>query len=239
MAVSYRKRRFITFVFSVCILLFTIIYNSPPSQDAVFVSSENPGEVLSADDSSLAINALKGIPIKGRAPKTGYARSEFGSGWVTKNSCDMRNIILNRDLYDVSFDKKCNVTEGILNDPYTGTVINFYRGTDTSSDVQIDHVVALGDAWQKGAQLLSKEERVALANDPLELLAVSGESNQDKGDGDAATWLPPNKVFRCQYVSRQIAVKQKYKLWVTQAEYEVMTDVLKTCPNQILPKSST
>jgi hypothetical protein len=123
----------------------------------------------------------------------------------------------------------------VLNDPYTGKTIEFQRGETSSQTVQIDHVVALSDAWQKGAQQLAFEKRVALANDPLELLAVDGEANQQKSDGDAATWLPANKSFRCQYVARQIAVKQKYMLWVTEPEKQAMLRVLGSCPGQRLP----
>jgi hypothetical protein len=191
----------------------------------------------SSTQSSPAIDALKTLAIKGRAPKTDYTREQFGAGWTTTQGCDTRNIILNRDLTDVTVDESCNITKGTLNDPYTGKVINFTRGAASSADVQIDHVVALSDAWQKGAQLLPKEKRIELANDPLELLAVDGAANQQKSDGDAATWLPPNKAFRCQYVSRQIAVKQKYGFWVTQAEYDAMNSILKSCPAQSLPKA--
>ena len=109
------------------------------------------------------------------------------------------------------------------------------RGVTTSEAVQIDHVVALGDAWQKGAQQWTSAERVAFANDPLELLAVSGPANQQKGDADTATWLPPNKAFRCAYVARQVAVKRKYRLWVTAAEEQAMIRVLSGCPAQPLP----
>jgi len=130
---------------------------------------------------------------------------------------------------------KCQVTSGRLDDPYTAKTIAFTRGASTSADVQIDHVVALSDAWQKGAQQLSAERREELANDPLELLAVDGPANQQKSDGDAATWLPANKPFRCQYVARQIAVKKKYGLWVTQAEKDTMLRVLSVCPGQLLP----
>ena len=101
--------------------------------------------------------------------------------------------------------------------------------------MQIDHVVALSDAWQKGAQQLSMAMREQLANDPLELLAVDGPANQAKGDGDAATWLPPNKPYRCAYVARQIAVKQKYHLWVTSAERDAMQKILSGCAGQALP----
>jgi hypothetical protein len=101
--------------------------------------------------------------------------------------------------------------------------------------VQIEHVSALFDSWQKGAQELSQEERVSLANDPLNLIAVDGRSNQHKSASDAASWLPPNKKNRCPYVARQIAVKAKYELWVTQAEKDAMVHVLSSCPDQPLP----
>lgn len=199
--------------------------------------NKDVSKVLGSNSGNLAINSLEIVAIKGRAPKTGYTRDEFGYGWSTESGCDMRNIILNRDLYNTKVDSECNVISGTLEDPYTGALINFVRGSGSSSTVQIDHVVSLSDAWQKGAQQLSKQQRINLANDPLELLAVSGSANQDKGDGDAATWLPPNKSFRCQYVARQIAVKIKYGLWMTSAERDVIKNILLKCPNQMLPNS--
>lgn len=186
--------------------------------------------------SSPASEVLKQLEVKGRAPKTGYSRALFSTGWGNLGNCDLRNYILKRDLSQVTLvGSTCKVNSGILNDPYTGNVVNFTRGAETSALVQIDHVVALGDAWQKGAQTLSSSERYALANDPLELLAVDGASNQNKGDSDAASWLPSNKAYRCEYVARQIAVKQKYRLWVTMAEYQAMAKVLTACPDQELP----
>lgn len=182
-----------------------------------------------------ALAALESLEVKGRAPKTGYTRGQFGEGWETVAGCDTRNEILRRDLKSTVINSECQVVSGTLSDPYTGKTIEFRRGSSSSQDVQIDHVVALSDAWQKGAQQLSYDERVRLANDPLELLAVDGPANQQKSDGDAATWLPPNRPFRCQYIARQIAVKQKYALWVTEAEKEAMHRVLDTCPGQRLP----
>jgi hypothetical protein len=192
-------------------------------------------DIVSGENEAIA--ALDTLDVKGRAPKTGYVREQFGDGWSEASGCDTRNIILHRDLTSVEVNDRCQVISGTLNDPYTGKTIQFMRGAKTSDDVQIDHVVALSDAWQKGAQQLSTEERVQFANDPLELLAVDGAANQQKGDGDAATWLPANKPFRCQYVARQIAVKQKYRLWVTQAEKEAMKRVLTACAGQTLPSS--
>lgn len=172
---------------------------------------------------------LANIPVKGRAPKTGYSRAQFGDGWGTSLGCDTRNIILARDLKDIERDQKCRILSGVLDDPYTGRKIKFTRGENTSDDVQIDHVVALSNAWQTGAQQLAYETRVALANDPLNLLAVDGTANENKSDGDAATWLPPNKPFRCQYVKRQISVKLKYGLWVTPPERSAMAVILQKC----------
>jgi hypothetical protein len=184
---------------------------------------------------------LDGLPIKGRAPKTGYSREKFGGGWDTERGCDTRNRILRRDLVDVILDpKNCKVMQGILYDPYTNVEkdrrIEFVRGAETSDDVQIDHVVSLSDAWQKGAQEWYKDDpdkaegrRIQFANDPLDLWAVSGVLNQRKGDADAATWLPPNKDIRCSFVTKQILVKEEYDLWVTQAEHDAMERELDGC----------
>ncbi|WP_426225114.1 GmrSD restriction endonuclease domain-containing protein [Pseudarthrobacter sp. DSP2-3-2b1] len=186
-----------------------------------------------------AIDLLSTLPIKGRAPKTGYDRALFGQAWadVDRNGCDTRNDTLNRDLTGIIHTNSvpCKVQSGILADPYTGARINFVRGSATSSAVQIDHVVALSDAWQKGAQQLTTEERTAFANDPLNLQATDGPTNMKKSDGDAATWLPPNKSFRCEYVARQISVKATYRLWVTQAENDAMARILTDCSGQLAP----
>ncbi|WP_296629988.1 HNH endonuclease family protein [Rhodoluna sp.] len=184
-----------------------------------------------------ATAALNKLPIKGRAPKTGYDRTNFSDGWGDIGYCDTRNYILKRDLTNITWRSSpdCTVATGTLHDPYTGKVIHFVRGVGSSLAVQIDHVVAVSDAWQKGAQQLGYSKRYAFYNDPLNLLAVDGPTNSSKGDGDAATWLPPNKGYRCAYVARQIAVKRKYSLWVTSAEKSAMARVLAGCPTQKLP----
>jgi len=183
---------------------------------------------------SKALDVLATLPVKGRAPKTGYSRDQFGQAWadVDRNGCDTRNDTLRRDLAAAVLKpgtRDCVVLSGTLDDPYTATTINFVRGNATSTAVQIDHVVALSDAWQKGAQQLSAGQRLAFANDPLNLLAVDGPANMQKSDGDAATWLPPNTSYRCAYVARQISVKASYALWVTQAEHDAMARILGSC----------
>jgi hypothetical protein len=179
-----------------------------------------------------ALEALDNLVIKGRAPKTGYDREQFGGDWASSEGCSTRERILARDLRRKT-GAPCQIESGLLADPYTATSIRFARGG--ASEVDIDHVVALGDAWQKGAQKWTYAKRVRFANDPLNLLAVDASANRQKGDGDAATWLPPNKSFRCAYVARQISVKRRYRMWVTRAEHDAMQRVLARCPRTPLP----
>jgi hypothetical protein len=199
-----------------------------------------PASVAAEAKPGLAAAVLETLPVKGRAPKTGYSRDQFGQTWadVNRNGCDTRNDILKRDLISITYKPKtrdCVVLTGVLEDRYSGETINFVRGNISSMDVQIDHVVALSNAWQTGAFKLSLLQRTALANDPLNLFAVKGRLNSQKGDGDAATWLPPLKSYRCSYVSQQIAVKAKYSLWVTAPEKSAILGILAKCPNQNLP----
>ena len=171
---------------------------------------------------------------------TGYDRGEFGQAWSDDvdvegghNGCDTRNDILRRDLADLVVKpgtNGCVASSGTLFDYYTAQTVPFLRGTTTSDDVQIDHVVALADAWQTGAQQITADQRRNLANDPLNLQAVEGPVNQAKAAGDAATWLPPDKSYRCTYVARQIGVKARYGLWVKATERDAMVDVLAGCP---------
>jgi hypothetical protein len=190
----------------------------------------------------LATAVLETLAVKGRAPKTGYTRAQFGPAWadVDRNGCDTRNDILKRDLTSITYRAKtrnCVVESGTLVDRYSGETINFVKGNISSMEVQIDHVVALSNAWQTGAFKLTAEQRKALSNDPLNLFAVKGRLNSQKGDGDAATWLPPLKSFRCSYVAQQIAVKAKYSLWVTAPEKAAMVSILAKCPTQKVPVS--
>jgi hypothetical protein len=211
-----------------------------PAVPPAAASSNAPAAATATAGPTSALAALATVAVKGRAPKTGYTRDQFGAAWtdVDHNGCDTRNDILARDLSaDVvqPGTHGCVVLSGTLAEPYSGRTIFFRRGQTTSSAVQIDHVVALSDAWQKGAQGWSAVRRTAFANDPLNLLAVDGPLNMGKGDGDAATWLPPNRAYRCSYVARQVAVKVDYGLWMTQAERDAIVRVLSSCPAQPLP----
>lgn len=177
-------------------------------------------------DGSLAADADKKIPA--------YSRTQFGPAWadVNHNHCDTRNDILARDLTQVKRSGSCTVLSGLLRDPYTGQTIHFTRGVKTSSLVQIDHVVPLGDAWVTGARSWTAAKRESFANDPLNLLAVDAHNNEAKGDHTVAVWKPPATSYDCAYVARQIAVKTKYKLTISPAEHTAMKHVLATCPGE-------
>ena len=190
------------------------------------------GTCYDTSDENLAINVLELLEVKGRAPKTGYERTEFYNSWPTVDGCNLRQRIIRREFGETAVLDGCTVISGEYDEPYTGEHKVFKSKEEISKGVQIDHVVALSDAWQKGAQYFSKETRYALATDPLNLIAVDSSANQGKSDGDAATWLPKNKKFRCQYVAWQVSVKYKYELWVTEAEKEAIYNILLTCPNE-------
>jgi len=188
-----------------------------------------------------ASSALSTLAVKGRAPKTGYDRDALFGDWADPdgNGCDARNDVLARDLTNKVFgtgSDRCLVLSGTLIDPYSGKKIDFMRGQGTSTLVPIDHVVAVSDAWQKGAFKWDATKRINFYNDPLNLMATQRSLNSQKKDGDAATWLPPLKSYRCAYVAQQIAVKSKYGIWVTKAEKEAMVRILSACPKQLLPK---
>lgn len=207
---------------------------SPTTQQAP-QPADTTSSTISADEARQQLDQLS---VKGRAPKTGYSRSQFGKQWddnvdveLGHNNCPTNEDIKARDFTNVTYvhtSPQCEVKSGVLNDPYSGKTINYQR-TNGSHDVSIDHVVALSDAWQKGAQKLTAQERLSLANDPRNLVATSHSLNSQKGDGDAATWLPPNKSYRCDYAKKQIEVKNAYKLWVTDAEKDALSRQLDTC----------
>ncbi len=227
------------------------LFSNPESYEQIFTRPENTGAeaginldektddegIVLADSSSidselLALDVLELLDIKGRAPKTGYSRNQFYSEWPTVDGCNLRQRILKREFGDSAVLDGCNVIAGEYDEPYTGEHKVFSEREQISKGVQIDHVVALSDAWQKGAQNLDSDTRYKIATDPLNLLAVDASANEKKSDGDAATWLPSNKKFRCQYVARQVSVKYKYGLWVTQAEKEAIKNILINCPNE-------
>jgi hypothetical protein len=184
-----------------------------------------------------ARRALKELEVRGWDRTSDFRRSLFGEAWSDDvdvefghNGCNTRDDILRRDLKDLVVRPfTCFAQSGTLVDPYTGTAIAFVRGPRTSNSVEIDHVVALADAWYKGARSWDPQRRLDFANDPRNLLAVSPKANFDKAFRDAASWLPPNAPFRCDFVARQVEVKTAYGLWVSAKEKKAMTEVLARC----------
>ena len=203
-----------------------------PLAPASGTESSTANSLANKSQYEAALTTLNQLPVKGRAPKTGYSREKF-SHWrdPDRNGCDARNDILKRDLTMVVFrtgTDNCKVIAGKLLDPFSNKEINFDL-SQSRSNIDIDHVVALSNAWQTGAFSLTTLQRTNFANDPLNLIAVDFRLNRQKGDGDAATWLPPNKSYRCTYVTRQVSVKAKYKLWVTPPEKAAIVRLLESC----------
>ena len=261
--ISFRARRVVVVLSALIGVIIWLIIN-PESYDQIFTKIENNGsdyeisETASSDadssspqtdsyssqvdqsssqadqSSDLVSVVLEKLEVKGRSPKTNYDRELFYSSWPTVDGCNLRQKIIKREFGDSAVLDGCTVLSGEYDEPYTGEHKVYSSKSEISKQIQIDHVVALSDAWQKGADLdhMDSETRHALATDPLNLLAVDATANQSKSDGDAATWLPPNKKFRCQYVARQVSVKYKYNLWVTAAEKSAIQSVLESCPNQ-------
>lgn len=186
-----------------------------------------------------AAETLQSLTIDDQPSRAGYDRDSFGFRQTDDdgNGCDVREDVLARDLTDVRYRQHgCKVESGTLADPYTGKTIHFVRGARTSSAVQIDHVVALENAWRSGASTWDQAKRYRFGNDMYNLLAVDGPANQEKGSASAAYWLPTNGAYRCEYVARQIGVKARYGLSVTTKEKRAMLSVLHGCPAQSVPE---
>lgn len=183
-----------------------------------------------------ALALLRELTVKGLAPKSGYDRDEYGQRWkdIDRNGCGQRDDVLRRDLEVIATKRDtggCVVISGALTDPYSGVVMSFEKGqTDM---VEIDHVVSLADAWQKGAQRWTRTKREKFANSFLNLRAITESSNASKRGDDAAAWLPA--INQCTYVAWQIAVKHEFELWVTVAERDAMSRVLTGCEDEKPP----
>lgn len=212
-------------VASFSFLIYGVTHSSDvgkPVGDMVGTSVVSDGTLSDLDN--LTVNDTPTPPEK-------YNRVEqFGPAWkdVDHNGCDTRNDILARDLRDISGRRNaCVITAGHLPDPYSGTWIDFSK--KEASKVQIDHVVALENAWQSGAYNLTQEDREALANDPDNLLAVNGHDNMAKGSKSADQWMPSNTAYACTYASKQVQIKNRYALTVTSSEKQALADALATC----------
>lgn len=232
-------RRRLLLIISICAIVCAVVLVAIALVTSRDTSSKQPTLTSSYPSSSEPpLKKLSSLPVKGRAPRTDYERELFGAPWsddVTveggHNGCDTRNDILRRDLSGAGFQpgNSCVVLSGVLNDPYTGEAILYQHEPEALSPIQIDHIVPLLDAWQKGAQDWDDLTRRNFANDPLNLQATTAEMNQEKGSGDAATWLPPNKSYRCTYATRIVDVKVRYRLSITADERAALAFLLNDC----------
>jgi hypothetical protein len=207
-------------------------------------SGERAQFVAQADIPTVAagVDVLAGIAeVPARIRGHDYRRDAFGDTWTDDNpapgghnGCDTRNDILDRDLIDKTYVsiKRCPnaVASGTLHDPYTNATVPFVRGAQVGAAVQIDHIVPLALAWDLGARSWTDDMRVRFANDPGNLLAVDGPANQDKGDKEPATWMPPNHAFWCQYAVQFANVLRGYGLAVDTPSAAVLRDAAATCP---------
>ncbi len=144
-----------------------------------------------------------------------FDRELFGPAWkdVDRNGCDQRNDVLRRDLTKLHTKpgtNGCVAASGVLTSQYTGKTVHFTRGDD---EVQIDHVVALAEAWRTGAYAWDRAERERFANDPFNLEAVESAVNESKGDDPPIYWLPD--VEQCDFVNRYVSIKDLYRLGIT------------------------
>ena len=155
-----------------------------------------------------------------------------------------RDLVLERDMSNVTYNSRGNVNTGILLEPYTGKTIHFQRGQSNKTEggsasnrdggIQIDHVVAYAEAYRSGLDKLDFQQRDTYYNDPDVLLVSQAEANNVKKDGTIAEWKPSNQAFQCDYASLQIGIKAKYGLMVDQKEHDKLAQVLASCPTETI-----
>ncbi|ONI85605.1 HNH endonuclease [Saccharothrix sp. ALI-22-I] len=208
----------------VLILLITVGCNVPQSlQPTASPSGGAPtGPAAPGDDPAAQLAALTVAP---EGKMTGYSRDRFPHWSSQGNSCDTREIVLQRQGADVKTDGQCKAISGTWTSAYDGVVV-----TD-AGDLDIDHMVALAEAWRSGADKWTDEQREKLANDlgGLQLIAVTASSNRSKGDQDAAKWKPPVQAYWCTYARAMVSVKTLYALTVDEAERDALGAMLQTC----------
>lgn len=167
---------------------------------------------------------------------TGHACS-YGPAWsddtgapLAHNGCDTRNDLLARSMTQLVYrdnTHECVVIAGVLDDPYTGQRIEFRK--EAAHEVGIDHLIPRARAWDLGAWKWTPEQRATFANDPANLIAVSGRANSSKSDRGPGEWLPINANYRCTYIARYLAVSISYDLPITQADHSAARLQAKHC----------
>ncbi|MBY8849903.1 HNH endonuclease family protein [Saccharothrix longispora] len=216
-----------TTVGSVVVLIILIVIgyfltreegSEPPSPTGAPTS----GPAAPGDDPAAQLAALTVAP---EGKMTGYSRDRFPHWSSQGDSCDTREVVLQRQGTDVQTDSACKATSGTWTSAYDGVVV------EDAGKLDIDHTVALAEAWRSGADKWTDEERGKFANDlgGLQLIAVTASSNRSKGDQDAAKWKPPAESYWCTYARAVVSVKTLYSLTVDEAERDALATMLKTC----------
>lgn len=171
---------------------------------------------------------LKSLRVAAENP-SGYDRSLFPHWVVIKDGCDTREVVLIRQAKSgPTVGAGCRVGTGRWFSPFDGVTVR------NPSSLDIDHLVALSEAWASGARTWSTDRRRAFANDVSyrrSLIAVTASSNRSKGDQDPAEWLPPRTSYRCKYVSDWIAVKYRWRLSIDVNERSALTVLVQGCGN--------
>ncbi|KAI0076687.1 hypothetical protein K474DRAFT_1662736 [Panus rudis PR-1116 ss-1] len=174
---------------------------------------------------STARTYLSELTVATPSNSPAYSRDQFKTWDIISGTCDTRETVLKRDGTNVVTDSSCKATSGHWVSPYDGVA------TDLASDLDIDHVVPLKEAWISGARSWTAAQREAFANDLTrpQLVAVTDNLNQSKGDRDPASWVPPLASFRCTYARAWVQVKHFYDLTVDSAEKSALQDLLSGC----------
>ncbi|WP_405936581.1 HNH endonuclease family protein [Streptomyces sp. NBC_00726] len=174
---------------------------------------------------STARTYLSQLTVKAEGSSSGYSRDKFPH-WITQSgACNTREVVLKRDGTNVTQNSSCAATSGSWYSPYDGATWT------AASDVDIDHMVPLAEAWRSGASSWTTTQRQAYANDLTrpQLIAVTDNVNQSKGDKDPASWMPPRAAYKCTYVRAWVHVKHYYNLSVDPAEKSALQSALSGC----------
>ncbi|MGW0933777.1 HNH endonuclease family protein [Streptomyces sp. NPDC002666] len=174
---------------------------------------------------STARTYLNELTVKAEGSSTGYSRDKFPH-WITQSgACNTREVVLKRDGTNVSQDSSCAAVSGSWYSQYDGATWT------AASDLDIDHMVPLAEAWRSGASGWTTAQRQSYANDLTrpQLIAVTDNVNQSKGDQDPATWLPSRTAYKCTYVRAWVHVKHYYDLSVDSAEKSALQSALSGC----------
>lgn len=224
-----------------CILVLSTLAVSPSISAAPATGSIPVGQSATQVLSTLTIGTKSNVSSDRKSHQWNKVGVETGN----YTTCDL---VLERDMNNVTFNSRGNVKSGILLEPYTGKTIHFQRGTSNKTEggsasnrdggIQIDHVVAYAEAYRSGLDKLDFQQRDAYYNDPDVLLSSQAEANNVKKDGTISEWEPSNQTFQCDYASLQIGIKAKYGLMVDQKEHDKLAQVLASCPTETIISTS-